>query len=217
MGHIYGLYHSREEGSMDDYKDRWDVMSTLKDTFDADHPIYTERTIFGKSRFPIGPGLNAANMHSRGWLDETRVWSGMNGIKLFNTTVQLRPLHRRDLAGYLAIRFRNYFIEFRTKSGWDAGIEKPVVLVHRLEDNISYIVSDTKGSQAFYTGSWTGTPENFSVYNSMVRIEVENIDPTNETATIRLISVPADVPQYFPDPNRPYQNPGIAWGLMTRL
>lgn len=211
MGHVYGLLHSREEGSTDDYKDRWDVMSNITNTI-ADHPIYTERTIRGESRFPIGPGLNAANMHSRGWLDETRVWS-MGAMKSVNTTVQLRPLHRRDLTGYLAIRFHDYFIEFRTNSGWDVGIKNPVVLVHRLEDDISYIVSDTKGSQAFYAGSWTGTPENMSLYGSIVRIEVENIDPANDTASIRLISVAANVPQYFPDPDRPYRNPGIAWGV----
>lgn len=50
MGHLYGLDHSRSEGSTEDYKDPWDVMSTAN-AYSATHPRYAS----------IGPGLNAAN------------------------------------------------------------------------------------------------------------------------------------------------------------
>src|SRR5215470_8051626 len=87
MGHGYGLDHSRQDGSTADYKDRWDTMSTWDSCFMTPHHDYVL----------IGPGLNAANMAGRGWLDEQRVWS--SGSVSFSTTIQLRPLHRRDLSG----------------------------------------------------------------------------------------------------------------------
>jgi len=41
----------------------------------------------------IGPGLNAQNIRSRGWLEESRVWTSVGG---FDATVTLRPLHWRE-------------------------------------------------------------------------------------------------------------------------
>jgi hypothetical protein len=61
MGYGYGLNHSRIEGSEEDYKDRWDVMSTIDACFMARHPVYTELDVRGRPIFLIGPGLNAAN------------------------------------------------------------------------------------------------------------------------------------------------------------
>src|SRR6266550_3426325 len=89
MGHGYGLDHSRREGSQADYQDPWDVMST-------DGPYEQPDAEYGS----VGPGLNASNMRSRSWLDESRVWKAGNSD--FNTTIKLRPLHRHDLAGTLA-------------------------------------------------------------------------------------------------------------------
>jgi hypothetical protein len=123
MGHTYGLMHSRLEGSANDYGDRYDVMSVAAALM-APHPVYTELDTFGQPVFQIGPGLNAANMWSQGWLDETRVWND-SGSGRVNVTVQLRPLHRYDLPGFLAARFGDYFIEFRMNSGWDSRLEHP--------------------------------------------------------------------------------------------
>ena len=89
MGHGYGLDHSRRDGSEEDYQDIWDTMSTAG-AREAPDPRWTH----------IGPGLNAANMRGRDWLDESRVWKP--GPDNFKTTIILRPLHRRDLPGYLA-------------------------------------------------------------------------------------------------------------------
>lgn len=66
MGHGYGLDHARLEGSTDDYRDPWDVVST--GTFPSMQAPHSEF-------ISVGPGLNAWNMRSRGWLDETRVWT----------------------------------------------------------------------------------------------------------------------------------------------
>lgn len=207
MGHAYGLDHSMAYGSTADYQDQWDVMSTAAALM-TPHPNFTDIDMRGNRVFLMGPGLNAANMWGRGWLDESRVWSAGSRTQI-NTTVQLRPLHRRDLPGFLAIRFHEYFVEFRTNERWDAAVT-PTVLVHRFEDNRSYLVSDSNGQKAFGVGSFMGTPENMSLFGSNIRIEVLEINADQQSARVRLVHTPADIPQYFEE-DRSYRNPGVAW------
>src|SRR5205085_1698021 len=120
MGHAFGLDHSRQDGSADDYMDLWDVMSTM-----SAH-CYTPDANFGLR----GVGLNAWNMRSRQWLDESRVWRGPANAD-FSDNVTIRPLHRRDLSGYLAAELPGvpgetpYLLEFRARTDWDSNIPKP--------------------------------------------------------------------------------------------
>lgn len=183
MGHFYGLDHSRADGSTMDYNDFWDVMSTAGSAFSATHPRYSF----------IGPGLNAANMASRGWLDESRVWNTSN--RSFDTVVQLRPLHRRDLPGYLAARLGEYLVEFRSNEGWDAAIPRPAVLIHRFEDNHSYIMSANNGDQDLVAGTVFGTTDtgnsNLSIFTGTTKIEVVEINANEQFAKIRLVHYPA--------------------------
>jgi len=134
-------------------------------------------------------------MSVREWLDSSRVWSSTSDA-LLNTIVSLRPLHHRELPGFLAIRFHHYFIEFRVPSGWDAALDDPVVLVHTLDiadhQPTSYLVSDNNGELAFGAGSFIGTPKDMSVLGSNTRIEVIDIDPDEQVARIGLVHVPAD-------------------------
>lgn len=183
MGHFYGLEHSRADGSTVDYNDFWDIMSTAGNAFSARHPRYSL----------IGPGLNASNMAGRGWLDESRVWNTSN--RSFDTVVQLRPLHRRDLPGFLAARLGEYLVEFRSKERWDAGIPRPAVLIHRFEDNISYLMSANNGEQDLVTGSVFGATDTgssvLSIFTGATKIEVVEINADEQFAKIRLVHRPA--------------------------
>jgi hypothetical protein len=174
MGHGYGLEHSRADGSMAPYRDPWDVMSTWDSCHMQLHKDYVR----------IGPGLNAANMAGRGWLDQSRVWA--SGSTSFNTTVQLRPLHRRDLPGYLAACLGNYYVEFRNRDGWDAAIPRSTVLVHRFEDNCSYLMFANSGEQDLVTGSTFGDPDSLSPFATTTRLVVDDINDAGQFATIRL-------------------------------
>jgi hypothetical protein len=58
MGHVYGLQHSRIDGSAADYMDPWDIMSAALTYSDVDSEFSL-----------IGPGVNASNMRSRRWLE----------------------------------------------------------------------------------------------------------------------------------------------------
>jgi len=189
MGHGYGLDHSRQDGSMADYMDPWDVMSTDNTPFEQPNAEYGS----------VGPGLNAWNMRSRGWLDESRVWkSGNSG---FNTTVQLRPLHRRDLSGYLAAEFGEYLVEYRKKERWDAGFNHSDVFIHRFSANHSYVVAGTNGNFDLVAGDKleSGDPSSLDLFGSSYsKIEVISIDDKTSTATLQLVYRPArEVPSIY--------------------
>jgi len=174
MGHGYGLDHSRREGSQADYQDPWDVMST-------DGPYEQPDGEYGS----IGPGLNASNMRSRGWLDESRVWKA--GSSDFNTTIKLRPLHRRDLPGTLAADLLGeYLVEYRIKERWDPGIPRSAVFVHRFEDNHSYVMPGTKGNYDLVTGDKFEIGSALDPFSSFSQVEVVSIDDANKTATLNL-------------------------------
>lgn len=170
MGHGYGLDHSRRDGSPADYDDPWDVMSTAAwPAEEAPHPDYTN----------VGPALNAWNMRSRDWLDETRVATPSSGQF---SLVQLRPLHRRDLPGYLAIEAGPYLVEFRVPERWDAGIDVGRVFVHRFASNQSYLMAGSNGQWSLGVGD---TFEDDSpIGGTRVHLKVERIDTEARTADI---------------------------------
>lgn len=188
MGHGFGLGHSRRDGSKADYQDPWDIMSTLG-PYSAPDPDYCAR----------GPGLNAWNMRGRGWLDESRVCR-VTQVG-FNQEVELRPLHRRDLPGFLAAELpptsghSPYLVEFRLKKDWDVGMPRSAVFVHHFltaaQDNDgwphSYLMSGTNGNHDLVAGdvfapgvSGGGLPH----------LEVLKIDENNNSATVRLSIAP---------------------------
>ena len=178
MGHVYGLQHSRIDGSDADYQDPWDIMSAFNDYGAAD-PEFTL----------IGPGLNASNMRSRGWLDESRVWkvSGDKG----DETIELRPLARHDLRGFLAAQMPGgYLVELRVQEGWDAGIPRPAVLVHRFEGGHSYLMRGNSGSSDLIAGDSFGDaepePDPMSILSSFSRVDVLSIDAAGRRATLRI-------------------------------
>jgi len=182
MGHVYGLNHSRADGSLEDYMDQWDTMSTVTALMDA-HPFFPDKDELGRLVFRLGPGLNAANMWGRGWLDLSPIWTA--GEEEFGATVQLRPLHRRDLAGYLAARVGPYFFEFRVPERWDAGIKQAVVLVHEFDLGYSYIHTGKSGNQGLMAGDQFEWGTASDPLGPQIRVEVVSIDATARTATLK--------------------------------
>jgi hypothetical protein len=196
MGHGYGLDHSRADGSQADYMDIWDVMSTnVGGAFSTKDPNYTF----------VGPGMNAWNMRSRGWLDEDRVWKPR--FENFGTQdVVLRPLHRRDLRGYLAAELGPYLVEYRAAEKWDAGLQGGSgILVHRFDkwENRSYVMGSPAAEEL--TSRFAAHPqkvgetfqvgEESKIFDTVYRCEVLSINDGAHTATVRL--------SYRPAPERP--------------
>jgi hypothetical protein len=200
MGHGYGLDHSRMEGSTLDYQDGRDVMSTPTN-FMAPHPAYTEVDDKGRPIFLIGPGLNAANMWAMGWLDLTRTWTGWAPgatTPELDGSVELRPLHRLDLPGYLCARLGDLFIEFRMNERWDAGIGNPIILIHDYFDGHSYIHFNDTGQPGLVSGEslsqgYTGDPA-VPIHGAGFRITVSNIDANARIATIQIKTWASNIP-----------------------
>src|SRR5947209_7306866 len=193
MGHGFGLQHSRLNGSTQDYQDPWDIMSAANDFPTADPEFST-----------IGPGMNAANMRSLKWLDESRVWNG--GKAGYDQTIKLRPLVRHDLSGWLAADFNGYLLEFRVKEGWDGGIPQACVLAHYLSDGHSYLMPGNGGKEALLAGDSFGNPDPVdkvpNPFASYSRVDVLSIDPNKHEATLRLRSRPAKAIPVAIDPMR---------------
>jgi hypothetical protein len=182
MGHVYGVNHSRKDGTTADYTDPWDMMSGYSD-YPTTDPEFTS----------IGPAYNAWNLRYRKWLDETRVWSSVGGA--YDQTVKLRPLPRHDLSGWLAAEVPGGFLaEYREQAGWDAGIPRPAVLVHRFDSGHSYLMNGNGGVPDLVAGDSFGDPAPTgpgSLFKSYQRIDVLSIDPTAHEATLRLRYQPA--------------------------
>lgn len=175
MGHGYGLEHSRIDGSTADYTDKWDVMSTATTPYEAAHPEFGQ----------IGPGLNAWNMRSQGWLEEPRVWRLAPGQT--DGRFDVRPLYHRDLPGWLAAELPGgYLCEFRIKEEWDAGIPRPAVLIHRFEGGHSNLMKGASDVEDLTEGD--SFERNVEANGSFQRVslDVARIDGVARTATLRV-------------------------------
>jgi hypothetical protein len=105
-----------------------------------------------------------------------------------------------------AAEFGGYIAEFRDPafSDWDAGLPRPAVLVHRFEDNRSYLMSATDGAQDVVVGSVFQTSDGTSPFVTHTRLEVLEIgrDENQDNlgfARVRLTHRPAfDAPSLGP-------------------
>jgi hypothetical protein len=182
MGHALGLNHAGATDQAGDYLDPWDVMSFANTPFMAPHPYFTQTDAQGRAIFRMGPGISAANMWLRGWLDMTRVID-LTGANT-GTTVHLRPLHRPDLPGPLAIFVNGMFVEFRIPELWDSQLNQPVVLIHQAALGRSLIYRNQAGKQAMVAGDVTVFGDDTTPLTSYTRVRVDAIDPVARTATI---------------------------------
>ncbi|MFE4987533.1 hypothetical protein ACFRFO_28480, partial [Streptomyces sp. NPDC056664] len=189
MGHVHGLDHSWGGGY--EYGDHWDVMSN-RTPYMAPHPVYAELDSAGRPIWRIGPGLNAASMWGKGWLDMTRVWQA--GATESDVLVDLRPLHRHDLPGHLCARVGPYFFEFRVKERWDAAIPEPCVLVHELTYSRSFLLTATEsgGRQDLREGDefLRGDPDDPTGSAPLIRVKVLDIDAAARTVRLSVTQRP---------------------------
>lgn len=211
MGHGYGLDHARLNGSDQDYQDPWDVMSTAA-AMEEWNTDYTD----------IGPGLNAQCMRSRGWLDESRVWSSSSDA--FDATITLRPLHWPELSGNLAAQLGPFLVELRVPERWDAAIGQAVVLVHRFADNHSYLMPGVTGEEALAQGGVFKFGREDWPYGYFYQIDVTDIDPRAHTATLHLQARPpvpwqtvGDRLRYVGDDVGPGYGIGLVGGKIVRV
>jgi hypothetical protein len=125
-------------------------------------------------------------MWGRGWLDLNRVWTA--GADEYGTTVQLRPLHHRDLPGYLAARVGEYFFELRVPERWDAaiGTRGATILVHSFFSGHSYIHAGSTGRQNLHVGDRFVQGDTTNTLAPLLLVEVTEVHGKARTATLRV-------------------------------
>jgi hypothetical protein len=186
MGHIFGLDHSFDtsprpclsgDGRPGAYCDKWDIMSVAN--------VWTFNNAFGAN----GPGLNAPYLDKLGCVPANRIWTPPASNPDFGGTVTLAALNHPEAHGSLMMKFprssgsnpsvnSTYTVEFRRKTGWDAGIPNDTVLIHEVRsDGLSYLQTTAPGPE-FLPGS------EFSFASRSLSLRVVKFDTDASTADI---------------------------------
>ena len=186
MGHCYGLDHTFDEAAVSydpnsdgrpgAYGDGWDIMSAM--TFGNSNPVFAGT--YGNS----GPGLTTLNLDKLGWLTADRIstWDGTS------KTVTLAAVNHPEANGFLMTKVpidaanpnHYYSVEFRRKTGWDAGIPQDTVLIHELRpDGLFQLIRADGGAERLQD-------QTFHDLNNNVAITVLNINSASSTATINI-------------------------------
>jgi hypothetical protein len=191
MGHALGLNHSWSDdsykcsGSVGEYGDAWDIMS--HDCYHGANPKWLT-TNAGL----VGPALNGPYRDQLGWLKPFE-------IEVFDdpgiTFVQLAPLAGTNppSAGIRLVKIPvsggdYYTAEFRTNradsglasAGWDRNIPHDTVLIHKVKNGISYIL--TAGGPEHLQDSFFIDTTSDPLWN--VRIEIGALNPDTGAALI---------------------------------
>lgn len=226
-GHSFGIPHSRtlsQQPGNSDYGDIYDVMSCLGciGTVTPWNPRNTG-----------GPGLNAVQLKTAGWLD--RNLTSFDNSSCRQQTIQLAALNQPEASGYLSAQLPanfqiskpvgpvntatdHYTVELRDSTGWDAGIGLSMVLIHlRGADGYSYWV-DQSGIAGQYYGAGNvmieGDEYVDAARNSYVAVNA--VDAVAHTATVTLgaCKIDADI-TYTGDTQADYSDPATLKGTLT--
>jgi hypothetical protein len=198
MAHGYGLWHSGDQTGCQ-YCDPWDVMSTCNGThgFQGTNYVGPNRSCIN-TNWPCcwdGPGLNAPNLLTMGWLplSHTAVYAVGGPPQV----VTLAALSHPEASGMLALRVTDgdplelYTVEYRTPDGWDAGFPQAAVFLHAYEPGLPYqTVSSFLQKPNTYQGdgrllsgmAWTGNSWN----GPSMQWKVTVLSTGSTTATIRI-------------------------------
>jgi hypothetical protein len=129
--HTFGLMDSLSANRDTMYGDQWEIMSA-RNVKTLDYQI---------GWAPAGPGLNAPSLYKLGWITDDRVVV-YNTSKDTCLSVNLVTLNQPDKQGPLMALIQSpnhlYSVEFRRRTGWDAGNGQDAILMHELRS--TYLV-----------------------------------------------------------------------------
>ena len=158
-GHGFGYGHSRKlSTSTTDYNDCYDIMSAYATcSFSGD---------FGESQLgsvnaAAGPGITGILLDLQAWMPAPRVFT-LDNTACNQATLDLAGLNYSAVAGFLVAKIpaaltiptpgggtttsQHYWLEYRDRSGWDAGLPASAVVLHlRGADGVAYWVDGAAG------------------------------------------------------------------------
>jgi len=213
-GHIFGLQHSFDRSNRQaqtwsqkgEYFDPYDIMSAMR-AHSGEHDQ------FGAT----GPLVCAGNLDLMGWLPSHRVWRPPISGGSSSEEIELISLGHRDTPGYLAAVIGNLYVELRTQDGWDSGLPRAGVLIHRMSGGNAVILARTLPGEVFgdrgpYRQDWqpgqTFAPDDLTLsLQGGTSVEVLSIDEEVGKARVRVgVRVPP----------RQEVGPGVILGGVTR-
>jgi hypothetical protein len=187
LGHCFGPNDSFDEsdrlwiGEVTPglYWDEYDIMSA-RHVHAFDHPRW------GRT----GPLMCAANQDYIGWLPADRVWSPIPGSNQVETVDIVALGHNADVKGPVCVKIDNWYIEFRTRDGFDAGLPRPCVLIHTINSTANALLHNFSHTGDDWDNEWqpgrtftTTDPALLPVFGGT---SVEVISFNLETHTARL-------------------------------
>ncbi len=180
LGHGFGLGHTWFARPDEEYGDPWDIMSAMN--------VHIFKNKFGLN----GPGMNAFNLKKLGCIPADRIWNS-NGAAS-SQTITLAALNQYDANGYLmawiapapgSASKTGYYVEFRRKKGWDAGIPQDAVLVHEVRsDGISYLLS--RSNRADRADIQVLPDQEFEIAERKLTIKAVSFDADASTAKVAI-------------------------------
>jgi hypothetical protein len=220
MGHLFGLDHSFDTNSAPwdpgndnragAYGDSFDIMSASNF---ANLPASFQGTL-GTS----GPGLNAITRESFGWLPENRIWKTTNnpgddwslqvGVAGLDNPASpynlMLKITSNGIYNGLAVYPLTYTVEFRPRTGWDAGvttggvatgIATGAVVVHKvLEGDHPRILWSSGNKAGWNTQGWVPGDSFVDLARSLAINVVFLADDNSEASVFIVAGANARVP-----------------------
>jgi hypothetical protein len=200
-GHVLGFDHS-----FDNRESAWDPSDDGREgAYGNSRDIMSAETfgglpaVFGSRFGAAGPGMNAINRASQGWLSADRItdldatsgqaWSTQFDVSAIDSpAVRGNPLFRIKGQG----RYRDavlppvmYAVEFRPGTGWDAGVPADAVVIHSTAgQDVPRITWAGNDSQDWHAG------DRFCDMLSHLVIDIVDIAPDRQSASVAIATGP---------------------------
>jgi hypothetical protein len=181
-GHTFGWWdHSFDDttrknadwSAPGEYFDFWDIMSAMA-VFAFNHP--TTGT--------AGPEMNAPYKTKQGFIPEHRIARLFPGTTTQSWRSNIAAINRPEANGPLMVRIgadnNNYYtVEYRMKSGWDQGIPRATVLVHRVTNGVSVLITAGGGPERL-----VGSVSTYTLAGRTITVRVHGFAGEGYTADV---------------------------------
>lgn len=182
-GHTFGWGHSFDDtqrknsswSAPGEYFDYWDIMSAMAVKYFA-HP----------QGVLAGPEMNAPYRTKQAFIPAHRMTKLVPAAAVQTWRANVAAIHRPEGSGALMVRVGNddnnyYTVEYRMKDGWDAGIPRATVLVHRVTAGVSYLITAGNGPERL-----VGSVSSFPLGARNVTVRVLGFAAEGYTADVQI-------------------------------
>lgn len=182
-GHSLGYGHSFDDSGrriiswagIGEYYDRWDIMSAMN------------VISFAGLRGTSGPEMNAAFKAQNAFIPAQRITRLSPTTTSQTATLDVAAINRPEGNGALMVRIGSddsdyHTVEYRMPSGWDQGLARATVLIHRVRAGVPYLVQD--GSPAYAAERLVGSSRSFTVGTRTVTVRVNSFATAGFTANV---------------------------------